>query len=169
MRQVAYKLYGDEDFFPVLVDANPGLSKSKVAFREGMQLNVPAPPETDRAIVAVRTKAVGVRSYVHIANLSEVVANGWGEDWEGPETYTWKRGDTLPSVAQALYGDDNLYPLLVDANEAKLVHPANLVPGVVLVVPRPDVDKIDDFHMKVWYQTDPYTWWKNASIRQGDQ
>ncbi len=169
LRDVASKLYGDEEFFPVLVDANPGLLGAHVKFREGMKLNVPPPPLTDAATAAIHTKAVGLRSYVHLANLSEVIANDWGDNWEGPSTYTWKRGDTLPSVSEKIYGDENLYPLLVDANEARLVHPVNLVPGVVLAVPKPDVDKIDDFHMKVWYQTDPYTWWKNASIRQAEE
>ncbi|GEM_PF-1748610 len=51
-------------------------------------------------------------------------------------TYTWSRGDNLHSLANAYYGDQDLYPIIVDANKGMLVLPANLVPGAHLKVPR---------------------------------
>jgi LysM repeat protein len=166
LREVAAKLYGDEDFYPLLVDANPTLLAPNVQFRTGMKLNVPVPPRYESGFEAIRIKAVREGAYVHLQNLSEGAANGWGEVWAGPSAYTWKKGDTLPSVARELYGDEDLYPLLVDANQKRLSHPVNLVPGVVIKVPKPEIDEIDDIHMEVWFDKDPYIWWKNVSIRQ---
>lgn len=169
LRDVAAQLYGDEDFYPLLVDANPSLLNSNVQFRVGMKLKVPAPPLYDHDADVLRSKANEEKQYVHLDNLSEAEGYGWGENWDGPETYTWKKGDTLPKVADKLYGDEDLYPLLVDAIKDRLIHPANLLAGVVITVPKPEIDKIDEIHLKVWFEKDPYIWWKTVSERQAKQ
>ena len=164
---LAEKMYGDADLYPLIVDANATQFRSGKPFEPGMTLVIPAPPADVRALDAIRNHAIQEREYVHLENLSEASSNGWGEGWTGPTHYTWKKGDDLPSVADELYGDEDLYPLLVDANMDRLVLPVNLQPGVVLVVPKPKVDEIDEIHMDVWFDKDPYIWWKNVSVRTG--
>ena len=51
-------------------------------------------------------------------------------------TYTWTQGDNLHGLDNAYYGDQDLYPIIVDANKGMLVLPANLIPGAHLKVPR---------------------------------
>jgi hypothetical protein len=51
------------------------------------------------------------------------------------QTYTWVDGDNLRSISKALYGERDLYPILVDANTDKYRRPSYLVPGAVLTIP----------------------------------
>jgi hypothetical protein len=44
LRDVAEQLYGDDDFYPLLVDANPNLLNYNFQFHAGLKLKVPAPP-----------------------------------------------------------------------------------------------------------------------------
>jgi hypothetical protein len=162
---LAEKMYGDADLYPLIVDANTNLFREGNAFKPGATWVIPALPPDERALDAIRQKAMEERGYVHLEDLSEAASSGWGEDWKGPKHYTWKEGDNLPDVADKLYGDEDLYPLLVDANKDRLVHPANLRPGVVLIVPKPQVDQIDKIHEEVWFNKDPYVWWKTVSYR----
>jgi nucleoid-associated protein YgaU len=66
-----------------------------------------------------------------------IAAHGTGED----ATYTAQPGDTLESIAAAIYGSNELAPGLWDANSAVIgSDPAALTPGTVLVVPVPTID-----------------------------
>lgn len=169
LASVSEKMYGDADLYPLIVDRNADLFRNGTPFKAGTTWEIPPLPDNERALDAIRTKGVEERSYSHLQNLSEAASSGWGEEWSGPKHYTWKKGDNLPEVADKLYGDEDLYPLLVDANLQRLIHPANLKPGVVLIVPKPDVDQIDDVHDKAWYNMDPYIWWKTVTARDNSE
>lgn len=50
-------------------------------------------------------------------------------------TYTVQPGDTLPSIARALLGDPGRWRELQLYNRLMLIDPANLAPGMELVLP----------------------------------
>jgi len=53
-----------------------------------------------------------------------------------PQTYQVKDGDTLPSIAQAIYGDANRWTALYDANRARIGGDPNLIQvGTELAIP----------------------------------
>lgn len=80
--------------------------------------------------------------------------------------YVWKDHDDLESVAEKLYGDPALFPLLVDANEEGVILPDNLVRGTRLQVPRPPENdkKLNDIRHKG--DQDPYRGWEGATLRR---
>ncbi|WP_163834534.1 LysM peptidoglycan-binding domain-containing protein [Spartinivicinus ruber] len=67
-----------------------------------------------------------------------------GENYpaQSPGVYTIKKGDSLQSIALALWGDSSLWFLLADANGLKPEQIANLKPGTVLTVP----NKVTNIH-----------------------
>lgn len=165
LRTMAYQLYGDEGLYPLLVDANKD-QFLKAGFRKGSTLKVPAPPETEEGFEQVEDKAFNDTDYLKWEERSE----GGSEEIHGPSarTYYWRKGDDLLTVAAALYGDEDLYPLLVDANEDKLILPDNLVPGRELAVPPlPSEDRVDEILLKS--HDDPhYLWWRNVTLETGE-
>ncbi|MFI6150699.1 peptidoglycan-binding protein LysM [Streptomyces sp. NPDC051109] len=48
---------------------------------------------------------------------------------------TVRKGDTLPSIAKAQYGDANRYNWIFEANKPMLSHPDRIYPGMVLRLP----------------------------------
>ncbi len=162
------KMYGDEDLFPLIVDANPQLWNSAFPFRKGLKVVIPPLPTDKGLLEAARNKANNEKAYLYFENLSEAAKNGWDGEWKGPATYVWRVGDTLTSVAQDLYGDEDLFPLLVDANKDRLVLPVNLQPGVKIIVPKPEISQINAIHEKSWLDEDPYLKWKNDTRDQAE-
>jgi nucleoid-associated protein YgaU len=51
------------------------------------------------------------------------------------ETYLVRRGDTLRLIAVRVYGDEELWRRIFDANRRLLASPADLVPGMELRIP----------------------------------
>jgi nucleoid-associated protein YgaU len=78
-----------------------------------------------------------------------------------PINYAWVSGDSLTALAEAFYGDQNLYPILVDANESKLVSPQNLKPGRALLIPR-GVDDVTKAKAREKSNLPHYLPWKKA-------
>jgi hypothetical protein len=52
-----------------------------------------------------------------------------------PQSYTVKPGDTLSKIAQVVYGDFRLWPLIFEANRDQLVNPSLIRVGMVLHIP----------------------------------
>ncbi len=52
-----------------------------------------------------------------------------------PPTYTVAEGDSLRSIAQALYGDGGMFLRLFEANRSRLNTPDEIKPGQVLTIP----------------------------------
>ena len=53
----------------------------------------------------------------------------------GLQTYTVKSGDTLPKIAQQLYGDAGRYMRIFEANRDRLKDPNNIEAGQELYIP----------------------------------
>jgi nucleoid-associated protein YgaU len=163
LRGVSDKLYGESDLYSLLVDANRDNIPEPRGLTSGVTLRVPELPPSLGELDAYRDLSLKDKSYLRWANLTEAAGYRWGDQWKGPSSYIWRKHDSLLLVAEKLYGDEQMFPLLVDANEERLIHPASLVPGVKLIVPRPETDKVEEIRAKA--QGDPYIWWKNASER----
>ena len=164
LRGVSTKLYGEDDLYSLLVIANRDTVLEPRNLTGGVTLRVPELPPSLAELDSFRDMSLKDKEYLRWANLTEAANYRWGAQWKGPSTYIWKSRDTLPLVAEKLYGDEEMFPLLVDANEDRLILPASLVPGAKLIVPRPQEDKVEEIHAKA-RGADPYIWWKNVSER----
>jgi hypothetical protein len=165
LKSIAARVLGAEGFYPALVDANRDLFSNPASLRVGMKLRIPDSNFSDDELDDIRGKAISA-SYERLEEYSSRLPYEGQRSWKGPRTYVWKEGDDLKSVASKLYDDEDLYPVLVDANKRRLIHPVNLVPGVVLVVPPPPADVwVDSIHERA-QQKDYYIWWKTVSESQ---
>jgi hypothetical protein len=167
LKSIAVRVLGAEGLYPALVDANRDLFSDTANLRVGMKLRVPDANFSDDELDDIRAKAISA-SYVRLEEYSSRLPYEGQKNWKGARTYVWKEGDDLKSVASKLYDDEDLYPVLVDANKKRLIHPINLVPGVVLVVPAPPADIwVDSIHERA-QQKDYYIWWKTVSESSGE-
>jgi len=167
LRSIAVKLLGNANLYPALVDANPEIFSDYRKIKVGIQIKVPDMSNfTDDQLSDLDYKGKNSDKYLQLADNSERIPYAIDKNWHGPHTYKWKSGDDMKSVAAKLYDDEDLYPILVDANKKRLVHPANLVPGTVLLVPAPPNDDwVDVIHQRSW-QKSYDMWWKNVTQDQ---
>ena len=169
LRTVSTKVYADPLYFSVLVDANHDLFLHPVEIRVDTEIKVPALNFSPEALEAYQDKALHTPFYINLDKISARFGYEQVQNWPGSTRYIWKKYDTLPIVAEKIYGDDDFYPILVDANDRHLIHPANLRPGVVLVVPPPPAGVwVDVVHKWAWSK-DPYIWWKVSSQESADE
>ncbi len=54
---------------------------------------------------------------------------------EGSTSYIVVEGDTLSDIAEAIYGNDGLWPLIAEANGIALEDAGAIAPGTLLVIP----------------------------------
>jgi hypothetical protein len=165
LKKIAAKFLGGAELFPYLVDKNPGLFSQYQAIKPGTKILIPPMHLTDDQMDQIQTEAFSAK-YLAIAKESRKLVYAKLEGWKGPKSYTWKSGDDMKSVASKLYDDEDLYPILVDANENHLIHPVNLVPGVVIVVPVPPSDDFREAIHELGWDRSYYQWWRNVS--EGD-
>jgi hypothetical protein len=166
LRDVSAKAFGEDDLFAALVDSNRKLFAHPARLREGVRLRVPTLKVSDEELSVLRFKSTKERRYLRLEAYTERIHYTPVKHWKGPRRYVLKVGDDLKSVASKLYGDEDLYPILVDANKKRLIHPANLRPGDTLVVPPPPTKNWVDFiHERSWDKA-YYIWWQNVSTDQ---
>ncbi len=162
LKTIAARVLGAEDLYPALVDANPDLLTDPAKMRVGMKLRVPDSNFSDDQLTDIHEKILS-GTYYRLEEYSSRLPYKTDPNWRGPRTYVWKEGDDLKSVASKLYNDEDLYPILVDANKKRLIHPVNLVPGVKLTVPAPPTDEwLDSVHERA-LEADYCIWWKTVS------
>jgi hypothetical protein len=101
------------------------LSFSVTATRRA-ELVAPAVPEPPRRAVAPRPAAPGIPR--RAAAPARDAGGGGG-------VYTVRPGDTLSGIALRYYGNASLWRTILEANRARLRRPADLRPGMKLVVP----------------------------------
>lgn len=53
----------------------------------------------------------------------------------GSRKYLVKQGQSLADIAREVYGNPNKWPVIYNANLGKIRNPANITPGVSLVIP----------------------------------
>ena len=163
LRTVAFEIYGDEGLYPLIVDANKDLI-ARAGLRPGEVLNIPPPPKTAGEVDRVEDLAFSNYRYMEWEQKSEgIIPQPFNP---GVTTYRWKEKDNLASLAQRLYGDEDLYPLIVQANEDRLIRPDNLVAGKVLKIPRLPADNLLDGVRDEALNDPHYLWWRNVSMEE---
>ncbi len=167
LRSVSQKLYGDPALYPLIVDANKTATAHPDQIKPGTLLTISSKPSGSEDVTALRSKSEKQVDYVKLAKISELPMIRRLARWNGASTYNWKKGDTLQKVAKKLYGNEDLYPLLVDANQKHLILPANLVPGTRIKVPKPNSEELDKIQVKGW-SFDPYIFWRNVTANQAE-
>jgi len=133
----------------------------KVGLRNGITLKIPPPPKTAAEVDAMEDTAFSDPQYIEWEQKSQ----GLFPQPFNPSvsTYRWKESDNLPALAQRLYGDEDMYPLIVDANEDRLILPDNLVAGKTIKIPQlPREDKLDSIRDEAVNDAH-YLWWRNVS------
>lgn len=109
----------------------PGAEKVSIAVQDGgvatITGDVASQEDKEKIMVAVGN-VTGI----------EQVNDGVSVTQGGPESrfYTVKSGDTLSSVAKAMYGSANDYPVIFNANKPMLAHPDKIYPGQTLIIPQ---------------------------------
>ncbi|HVZ80640.1 MAG TPA: hypothetical protein VHE12_07555 [bacterium] len=162
LKKIAVRQLGAEGLYPAIVDVNPDLFAHVSLLKVGSEIRMPTGHFTDEELDKFSAEALSER-YIRLYHVTAHLPYPHRPDWKGPKAYRWKVGDDMRSVASKLYDDEDLYPILVDANEEALIHPVNLVPGVVLKVPAPPSDEwLDYIHDEAW-ERGYYIWWKNVS------
>ena len=117
---------GDEgaDFLDALAQASEGLTLSE-PLETGTVQTITAPEivsgPSPRANASAEDRAIVERVYVNNGNWEISVA----------------RGDSLATIAAAIYGDAQSYTLIFDANRDVLSNPSNLDIGIRLRLPKP--------------------------------
>jgi hypothetical protein len=151
LRSVSARVFGDPLLFSLLVDMNKELFLHPAMLRVGTELNVKARTLNADEIEAYHNKSLNVGFYTQLDKVSSRYGYTTDPDWKGPTRYLWKKYDTFSSVAEKIYGDEDLFPILVDANEKHLILPANVKPGSVLRIPAPPTGEWVDFiHQQGW-------------------
>jgi hypothetical protein len=140
VQALAYAAYGDAGLYTLILDANKDLMY-RDGFSPGDKLRIPAMPKMKIEVNPGTNKNGSPHNpLVH--------------------SYFWRSGDKLPDVAQKLYGDPDMYPLLIDGIETGLMDPSDLVSGKMIEVPSFTPGDVDEVHKKA---KDPgYIWWRDS-------
>jgi nucleoid-associated protein YgaU len=54
----------------------------------------------------------------------------------GTRKYLVREGESLADISREVYGNPNKWPVIYNANLGKIRNPANLTPGISLVIPK---------------------------------
>lgn len=176
LQAVAAREYGDPDLYPILVDANFKSEARGFTWKPGTPLTIPK-PLTPAMIKEALAKArdplyVQAASTFHDPMLSEEyrkASRASGSYWL---PVTSKRRSVISFHAESLwdvaaradvYGDPELYPLLVDANRVRLQRsfPSK---AFNLIIPKPTKDLSDKARLKAW--SVEYGIWRGKDVTQ---
>lgn len=165
LKKVAAKLYGNPALYAFLLDANQEILAHPASLRAGVKLRVPRISSDYKTESNFRVFSADARYSVAEQSIQSASQR---ELQKITARYVWGKNDNLKAAAQNVYGDESLYPLLVDANEGRLILPANLVPGYRLVVPPAPVsdEERDAIHEEAW-GNNHYILWRNVTNRSG--
>jgi nucleoid-associated protein YgaU len=117
LRSISLEHYGDAQFWPMILRANPDVNPLKL--RAGDKLVLPALDAAGNA------KTTAPRS-------AEKGGGGRSE----PSVYVTKDGDTLPFIAKQLYGDSRRWREIYDLNRDQLETPSAVKAGQRLKLPQ---------------------------------
>jgi len=176
LQAVAAREYGDPDLYPILVDANFKNEAKGMTWKPGTPLFIPK-PLTPAMIKEALAKArdpfyIKTADSFHDPMLSEEyrkASRATGSYWV---PVTSKRRSFISFHAESLwdvaartdvFGDPELYPLLVDANKMRLKRNYPFKP-FNLVVPKPTKEQVDQARLKAW--SVEYGIWRGKDITQ---
>jgi hypothetical protein len=168
------EVLGDPSLFPLLVDANFKAPASPPVLTSGLRLSIPQNVTKEMADAA-RIKGQTL-PYLYFAPfspvstadsaLNESIFAAARKRGKKVKSYLFKT-DTLWGIAARpdVYGDPELYPLLVDANLRKIIPAVVLLPGTRLTIPRDcDPQTLDQIRLRAW--SPEYTRWRGTEINK---
>jgi len=176
LEAVAQRVYGDKKYGYLISDANKDLVDDAGDLKVGVRIMPPKIPqetatraeEGASAEVSMEGQDGSSEATEEAVAVSTKTAMMKVADYQGrdvPRYYVWKRGDDLQSVADRIYGDADLYPLLVDANK-KLILPDNLVRGTRVKVPPPPKTEAELAAIRAKADESFYIQWQGATLRR---
>ena len=174
VQDIAQNEYGDRSLYPLIVDANFKDKTKPLILPPGIQLIIPQHPSDEmvadahlKAKTPVYQIAADTFQMPQIDNIQYRLEPAESDDAvdNGPKDKLTFQADSLWDIAARpdVYGDPELYPLLVEANFEKLSDPLLLKPGTQLIIPH-NVSKarIQGARIKAW--TAEYIRWRGAQI-----
>ncbi|MGH7740043.1 MAG: hypothetical protein ACREL1_07840 [bacterium] len=175
LADIAEDEYGDSDLYPLIIDANFTDKSNPLILPPGSQLIIPQNP-TPAMIADAHAKAKR-RDYEMAAKTFHMPEQNAEYRLEPPRvseglpTRSRKsltfQSDSLWDIAARpdVYGDPELYPLLVDANFNSLTDPLVLKPGAKLIIPRHATQHQKQMaRIKAW--SAEYIQWRGVDVTQ---
>src|SRR5215207_10448597 len=147
LRKIAERFYGDENQWPRIFHANQGQITNPDQIQVGWVLRIPG--FILYTVVAGDTlRKIAERFYgdenqwprIFNANRDQItnpdqIQVGWVLTIPGFRPYAVKAGDTLRSIAQGFYGDENQWPRIFNANRDQINDPDVISVGQILRIP----------------------------------
>ncbi|MCF7989291.1 MAG: LysM peptidoglycan-binding domain-containing protein [Thiohalocapsa sp.] len=135
----AEKLYAAlEEAHARVTTENERLTLELSAARERQAESMQRVVELNERVAAAEARAAGSGQTPEAASPgmpATVPANNGDPAVSGTAVYRVRAQDTLSSIAGKVYGDPGLWERLLDANRDLLDSPADLAPGMMLIVP----------------------------------
>ena len=147
LRSIAQRFYGDENQWRRIFNANQDQISNPDQISVGWVLTIPGfRPYAAKAGDTLRSIAQGFygdeNQWPRIFNANrdqiddpDVISVGWILRIPTDVLYTVVAGDTLRSIAQQFYGDENRWTRIFDENRDKIDDPDVISVGQVLLIP----------------------------------
>jgi hypothetical protein len=174
IQDIAQNEYADSSLYPLIIDANFKDKSKPLILPPGIQLIIPQNPTAEmiadahlKAKMPEYKNAADTFQMPQIENVQYRLEPAESDNAvdNGPKDQLTFQADSLWDIAARpdVYGDPELYPLLVDANFEKLSDPLLLKPGTQLVIPhKVSKAKIQQARIKAW--TAEYLRWRGAEV-----
>ncbi|HVM32219.1 MAG TPA: LysM peptidoglycan-binding domain-containing protein [bacterium] len=174
IQDIAQNEYGDRSLYPAIIDANFKDKSKPLILPPGMQLIIPQ-HLTDQMVADAHLKAktpeyknaADTFQIPQIENVQYRLEPAESDDSSigGAKDSLTFQSDSLWDIAARpdVYGDPELYPLLVDANFSRLSDPLILKPGTKLVIPQ-GVSKAKMQRARINAWTAEYMRWRGAQV-----
>jgi nucleoid-associated protein YgaU len=130
LHKIAAKFYGDERKWRVILEANKTVIPAANKLNAGTKIKIPASaPEAAKPAEAAPTAKKSTPKEETTAVKPAAKEAG------GPKKYTVKAGDTLTSIAEQEYGDEDMVDKILAANKDTIKDKDKLFVGQVLTIP----------------------------------
>lgn len=160
LEALAYAAYGDPNLSSLILDANKDLLY-RDGFSAGDKLRIPAMPQIKITVSS------GGSAGNQPGNSETKIENAPSVHNSPVHSYFWRSGDRLPAVAQKLYGDADMYPLIVDGNDDGHTDPSDIVSGKLIKIPSLPADgRLDDIRLKARKNPHYIFWRDNCGTEQ---
>jgi len=176
LQAIAGREYGNTDLYPILIDANFKDLTKPLTWKAGTPLVIPRPLTELMVKDALRKSKDGL--YLRAAETfhdpmqsdeyrkaSRATGSYWVPITSKRRSFISFHAESLWDVASRpdVFGDPELYPLLVDANKMRLKRNYPFKP-FNLVIPKPTKQQVNEARIKAW--SVEYGLWRGKDITQ---
>lgn len=132
LASIARRAYGKETLYRLIYEANKDRLADPAELPLGLELYIPEAPEE----AATPTVASGTAGDSQPSGETSTRRDEEAHRAAAPGgTYVVRPGDTLRSIARAVYGRESMYRAILRANRDRLASPNDLRPGMQLELP----------------------------------